>query len=56
MKISRFQHFSSLQRIVFKSPFSLGGIEIAGDFNLQTRTASRYDDREVLHFPAFKVW
>ncbi|EDO41905.1 predicted protein, partial [Nematostella vectensis] len=32
-----------------------GRLVIDGDFDLQTRTASKYDDRRVLHLPAFKV-
>ena len=34
----------------------LGRIVIEGDFDLHTRAASKYDDRRVIHLPAFKVW
>ena len=34
----------------------LGRIVIEGDFDLHTRAASKYDDRRVIHLPAFKIW
>lgn len=32
-----------------------GNISIDGDFDLFTRTASKYDDSKVIHFPDFKL-
>ncbi|RMX38549.1 hypothetical protein pdam_00010221 [Pocillopora damicornis] len=38
-----------------KFDWTNGRIVVEGDFDLHTRAASKYDDRQVLHLPAFKL-